>query len=37
MLQYIHSHPQESERLLGIKYEQLEKLLKQAEELHNNK
>jgi hypothetical protein len=37
MLEYIHSHPQESERLLGIKYEDLEKLLKQAEQLHNNK
>ena len=37
MLEYIHSYPQESERLLGIKYEQLEKLLKQAEKLHNNK
>ena len=37
MLDYIHNHPQESERLLGIRYEQLEKLLKQAEKLHNNK
>ena len=34
MLDYIHNHPQESERLLGIKYEHLEKLLKQAEKLH---
>ncbi|WP_293162900.1 hypothetical protein [Okeania sp. SIO2C9] len=37
MLEYIYNHLQESERLLGIKYEQLEKLLKQAEKLHNNK
>ncbi|NES02873.1 MAG: hypothetical protein F6K22_39490, partial [Okeania sp. SIO2F4] len=37
MLEYIHHHSQESERLLGIKYEQLEKFLKQAEKLHNNK
>ncbi len=31
ILEHIHNHPQETERLLGIKYEQLEKLLKQAE------
>ncbi|WP_293089330.1 hypothetical protein [Okeania sp. SIO3B5] len=37
MLEYIYNHPQESESLLGIKYEQLENLLKQAEKLHNNK
>nr|WP_293110375.1 hypothetical protein [Okeania sp. SIO2F4] len=37
ILEHIHNHPQEKERLLGTKYEQLEKLLKQAEEIHNNK
>ncbi len=36
MLEYIHNHSQESERYSGIKYEQLENLLKQAEKLHNN-
>ncbi|NEQ74075.1 MAG: hypothetical protein F6K23_14110 [Okeania sp. SIO2C9] len=28
MLDYIHNHPQESERLLGIKYEQARKVIK---------
>ena len=37
ILEYIHNHPQESKRLLGINYEQLEKLLKQPEKNHNNK
>ena len=28
ILEYIHNHPQESERLLGIKYEQARKVIK---------
>lgn len=36
ILEHIQSHPQEAQRLLGIKYEQLEKFLKQAVKLHKN-
>ncbi len=37
ILEHIHTHPQEAQRLLGIKYEQLEKLLKQAIKLQEEK
>ena len=37
LLQNIQNNPQETQRLLGIKYEQLEGLLKQAIKIHNNK
>ena len=32
---YIEQHPQEARRLVGLKYEQLEQLIKQAIALHN--
>lgn len=32
---YIEQHPQEVQRLVGLKYEQLEQLIKQAIALHN--
>ena len=34
---YIQKHPQETKRLLGIDYEQLEKLLEQGKLLHQRK
>jgi len=37
ILEHIQSHPQEAQRLLGIKYEQLEKLLTQAIKLHEKR
>ena len=30
MLSYIQNNPQETQRLVGVKYEQLEQLIKQA-------
>ena len=30
ILHYIHSHPEETQRLVGVKYEQLEQIIKQA-------
>ena len=37
LLQHIQDNPQETQPLLGIKYERLEGLLKQAIKIHNNK
>lgn len=37
LLQYIEENPQETQRLVGLKYEQLEQLIKQASALHNKK
>lgn len=37
VLEHIQNNPQDSQRLVGIKYEQLQKLLKQAIELNNQK
>ncbi len=34
ILEHIQSHPQEAQRLLGIKYKQLENILTQAIKLH---
>jgi hypothetical protein len=35
--EHIQNHPQETLRLIGLKYEQLEELLKQAIKLHHQK
>ncbi len=37
ILEYIQQHPRESQRLVGLKYEQLEKLLSKAIELEAQK
>lgn len=37
LLEHIQNKPQEAQRLVGLKYEQLEELLKKALELHNQK
>ena len=37
VLEHIQNNPQDSQRLIGIKYEQLQKLLKEAIELNNHK
>lgn len=37
LLQDIEEKPQETQRLVGLKYEQLEQLIKQASALHNKK
>ncbi len=34
---YIQKNPQETQRLVGVKYEQLEQLIKQASALHTRK
>lgn len=37
IFEYIQNNPHESQRLLGLKYEQLQQLLEKAIELHNQK
>lgn len=37
VLDYIEHNPQETQRLLGLKYEHLQQLIHQAQELHNEK
>ena len=37
ILSYIHNNPQETQRLIGKKYKQLEQLMKQAIPLHTEK
>ncbi len=37
ILSYIQDNPQETQRLIGVKYEQLEQLIKQAIALHTEK
>ncbi|MHC5718402.1 MAG: helix-turn-helix domain-containing protein [Nostoc sp.] len=37
ILSYIQNNPQEMQRLVGVKYEQLEQLIKQAVALHTQK
>ena len=37
ILSYIQNNPQETQRLVGVKYEQLEQLIKQAVALHTQK
>lgn len=37
ILNYIKNNPQETQRLVGVKYEQLEQLIKQASALHIHK
>jgi len=37
ILEYIQNHPQETQRLLGLRYDQLKQLLQKAIELHNQK
>ncbi|MGH8002480.1 MAG: helix-turn-helix domain-containing protein [Brasilonema sp.] len=37
ILNYIEKNPQETQRLVGLKYEQLEQLIKQAIALHTEK
>ncbi len=37
LFEHIQNHPQDAQRLLGLKYEQLEKLLEKARELHYKK
>ena len=37
ILDYIQNNPQETQRLIGLKYEQLEELLEQAIKRHNQK
>ena len=37
ILSYIQNNPQETQRLLAVKYEQLEQLIKQANALHIEK
>jgi Helix-turn-helix of DDE superfamily endonuclease len=37
VLEYIENNPQEAQRLLGLKYEQLKQLLEKAIELYNQK
>ncbi len=37
ILSYIQNNPQETQRLVGVKYEQLEQIIKQAVALHTQK
>ena len=37
ILSYIEENPQKTQRLLGLKYEQLQELRKNAERLHQEK
>jgi len=37
ILSYIQNNPQKTQRLLGVKYEQLEQLIRQANALHIEK
>jgi hypothetical protein len=37
ILNYIKNNPEETQRLIGVKYEQLEQLMKQAIALHTQK
>ncbi len=37
ILEYIQNHPQEAQRLLGFRYDQLKQLLQKAIELHHQK
>ncbi len=37
IVEYIEQKPWESQRLVGLKYEQLQQLLNNAKELHNKK
>ena len=37
IVEYIHNNPEESQRLLGLHYEQVKQLIEKAIELHNNK
>ena len=37
ILSYIQNYPQETQRLVGVKYEQLDQLIKQAIALHSEK
>lgn len=37
ILNYINNNPRETQRLVGVKYEQLEQLIKQAVALHTQK
>ncbi len=37
LFEHIQNHPQDAQRLLDLKYEQLEKLLGKARELHHKK
>ena len=37
VLNYIEKNPHETQRLVGLKYEQLEQLIKQANALHTEK
>ncbi len=37
LLTYIEQNPQESKRLIGLDYEQLQQLIEQAQLLHRNK
>ncbi|MGH2414872.1 MAG: transposase [Microcystaceae cyanobacterium] len=37
MLNYIEGNPKETQRLLGLEYEQLQRLIQNAERLHNEK
>jgi len=37
ILSYIQNNPQETQRLIGVKYKQLEQLMKQAITLHTEK
>lgn len=37
VLEYIQNNPQEAQRLMGLKYEQLQQLVAQAQELDNQK
>jgi hypothetical protein len=37
VLEYIARNPQEAQRLVGLKYEQLKNLIAKTEELHNEK
>jgi hypothetical protein len=37
ILEHIENHPQETQRLVGLSFEQLQQLLSKAIELHNQK
>ena len=37
LLAYVEQNPQESKRLIGLEYEQLQQLIEQAQLLHRNK
>ena len=37
IFEYIQNNPQEAQRLVGLKYEQVQELLNKAIELHNQK